>query len=43
MSEVRGGGHEEQPYIQGVVAARVQEGQEELLHVQGQDGQPRPR
>ena len=29
---------EEQPHIQGVVAAWVQEGQEELLHVQGQEG-----
>ena len=28
--------------MQGVVAARAQEGQEELLHVQGQEGQ-RPR
>ena len=26
------------PYVQGVVAAQVQEGQEELLHVQGQEG-----
>ena len=38
MSEVRGGGQEGQPYIQGVVAARVQEGREELLHIQGQEG-----
>ena len=38
--EVRGGGREEQPYIQGVVAAWVQEGLEELLHVQGQEGWP---
>ena len=37
-SEVRGGSQEEQPHIQGVVAAWVQEGQEELLHVQGQEG-----
>ena len=43
MSEVRGGGWEEQPHVQGVVAAQVQEGREELLHVQGQEGQPRPR
>ena len=27
-------------YIQGAVAAQVQEGWEELLHVQGQEGQP---
>ena len=37
-SEVRGGGWEEQPLLQGVVAARVQEGLEELSHVQGQKG-----
>ena len=34
---VRGGGPEEQPHVQGAVAAWVQEGQEELLHVQGQE------
>ena len=38
MPEVRGGGQEEQPHIQGAVAAWVQEGREELLHVQGQEG-----
>ena len=38
MFEVRGGGREEQPHVQGAVAARVQEGQQELLHVQGQEG-----
>ena len=27
-----------QPHVQGAVAARVQEGQEELLHVEGQEG-----
>ena len=37
-SEVRGGGREELPHLQGVVAARVQEGLEELFHVQGQKG-----
>ena len=37
-SEVRGG-REEQPHVQGVVAARVQEGLEELSHVEGQEGQ----
>ena len=37
-SEVRGGSQEEQPHIQGVVAARAQEGLEELLHIQGQEG-----
>ena len=40
MPEVRGGGQEEQPQVQGVMAARAQEGQEELLHVQGQEGWP---
>ena len=38
--EVRGGGLEEQPHIQGAVAAWAQVGQEELLHVQGQKGRP---
>ena len=32
--EVRGSGQEEQPHVQGVVAARAQEGREKLLHVQ---------
>ena len=41
--EARGRGREDQPHVQGAVAARVQEDQEELLHVQGQEGQPRPR
>ena len=36
--EVRGDGQEEQPHVQGVVAARAQEDLEELLHVQGQEG-----
>ena len=36
--EARGGGREEQPHIQGAVAVRVQEGLEELFHVQGQEG-----
>ena len=38
--EVRGGGREEQPHIQGVAAVQVQEDREELLHVQGQEGWP---
>ena len=38
-SEVRGGSWEEQPHIQGAVAAQVQEGLEELSHVEGQEGQ----
>ena len=37
--EARGGGREEQPHIQGAVAVRAQEGREEPLHVQGQEGQ----
>ena len=36
--EARGGGREDQPHIQGAVAARVQEGLEELSHVEGQKG-----
>ena len=40
--EVRGGGREEIPHLQGEAAAQAQEGQEELLHVQGQEGRPRP-
>ena len=38
MPEAKGGGQEEIPHIQGAVAARAQEGLEELLHVQGQEG-----
>ena len=37
-SEVRGVGWEEQPHLERSVAARVQEGLEELFHVQGQEG-----
>ena len=40
LARGRGGSLEEQPYIQGATAARAQEGQEELLHVQGQEGRP---
>ena len=36
--EARGGSQEEQPHFQGAVAARAQEGLEELFHVQGQKG-----
>ena len=39
MPEVRGSGREEQPHVQGVVAAWAQKGLEELLHIQGQEGQ----
>ena len=38
MPEVRGGGQEGQPHVQGAVAVPAQEGQVELLHVQGQEG-----
>ena len=37
-SKVRGGGQEELPHSGGAVAARAQEGLEELFHVQGQEG-----
>ena len=40
MPEVRGCGHKELPHIQVASAAWAQEGQKELLHVQGQEGQP---
>ena len=36
--EARGGGQENQSHFQGAVAAWVQEGLEELFHVQGQKG-----
>ena len=36
--EVRGGSQEELPHAGGAVAARAQEGLEELFHVQGQEG-----
>ena len=36
--EARGGGREDQPHVQGAVAARAQEGLEELSHVEGQEG-----
>ena len=42
------GGREDQPHIQGAVAARVQEGLKQLSHIEGQEGQrwgdtPHPR
>ena len=37
-SEVRGSSQEEQPHVQGVVAAWAQEGLEELFHFQGKEG-----
>ena len=39
MSEARGGSREEQPHLQGEVAAQAQEGLEELFHIQCQKGQ----
>ena len=36
--EVRGGSQEELPHVQGAAAVWAQEGREELLHVQGQEG-----
>ena len=38
MPEVRGGSREEQPHVQGVVAAWVQEGLEELSYAEAQEG-----
>ena len=38
MPEARGGGPEDQPHFQGAVAARAQEGPEELSHFEGQEG-----
>ena len=37
-TEARGGGREDQPHIQGAVAAQTQEGLEELSYVEGQEG-----
>ena len=39
MPKARCSGQEKQLHIQGVVAARAQEGLEKLFHVQGQEGQ----
>ena len=36
--EARGGGWEDQPHIQGAVAAWAQEGLEKLSHIEGQEG-----
>ena len=38
MPEAKGNDREEQPHVQGALAARVQEGLEELSHVEGQEG-----
>ena len=39
MTEARGGGQEDQPHVQGAVAAWAQKGLEELSHTEGQEGQ----
>ena len=36
--EARGSGRKNQPHVQGEVAARVQEGLEDLSHIEGQEG-----
>ena len=38
MPEAGGGGREDQPHVQGAVAAPAQEGIEEVSHVEGQEG-----
>ena len=38
MPKARGGGQEEQPHVQGAVAAQAQEGLEEPSHAEGQEG-----
>ena len=38
MTEARGGGREDQPHVQGAMAAQAQEGLEELSHVEDQEG-----
>ena len=38
MPEAKGGGQEDQPHVQRAVAARAQEGLEELSHDEGQEG-----
>ena len=39
MPEARGSGQEDQPHVQGAMAAGAQEGLEELYHFEGQEGQ----
>ena len=36
-TKARGGGREDQPHVQRAVAARVQEGLEELSHIEVQE------
>ena len=48
MPEARGGDQEDQPHVQGAMAARAQESLEELSHIEGQGGRrwgdtPHPR
>ena len=38
LPKARGSGLEEQPHVQGAVAAQAQEGLEELSHIEGQEG-----
>ena len=38
MPKAKGGGREDQPHVQGALAARAQEGLEELSHDEGQEG-----
>ena len=38
-SKARGSGREDQPQVQGAMAARAQEGLEELSHIESQEGQ----
>ena len=48
LPRFKGGGWEDQPHVQGAMAAQAQEGLEELSYVEGKEGQrwgdtPRPR
>ena len=38
MTEARGGGREDQPHVQGALAAWAQDSLEELSHIEGQEG-----
>ena len=38
MPEAKGVDQEDQPHVQGAVAARAQEGLDKLSHVEGQEG-----
>ena len=39
MSKARGSGQEDQPHVQGAMAAQAQEGLEELSYGEGKEGQ----